>query len=180
MQLERIISGGQTGVDRAGLDTAIALGIPHGGWCPKGRRAEDGQIPHKYCLQEHASADYAPRTVQNVLEADGTLVLCPGVPTGGTLLTCQVARQHKRPLLVVDLDNLPSTELVRSWLAKHNIRVLNVAGPRESQSPGVNARAREFLVQVLSPHASAGQRRTEKSTASRRPAKRILRKKRSS
>lgn len=178
MQLERIISGGQTGVDRAGLDAAMALGIPHGGWCPKGRRAEDGEIPHKYRLQEHASADYAPRTVQNVLEADGTLVLCPGVPRGGTLLTCQVARQHKRPLLIVDLEKLPSTEVVRSWLTKHKIRVLNVAGPRESQSPGVDARAREYLVQVLRPHASVAQRRTETQATCRRLASRMRRKKR--
>lgn len=155
MHLERIISGGQTGVDRAGLDAAMALGIPHGGWCPRGRRAEDGIIPSRYVLAEHSSADYAPRTVQNVLDADGTMVLCVGTPTGGTLLTCQVARQHRRPLLVVDLDQLPPPEAVRSWLEEHKIRVLNVAGPRESQSPGIGQRARAYLMQVLTQQAGA-------------------------
>lgn len=177
MQLQRIISGGQTGVDRAGLDVAIALGIPHGGCCPHGRRAEDGTIPLKYQLTEHSSSEYAPRTVQNVLDADGTLVLCPGEPTGGTLLTCQVARQHKRPLLVLDLDKLPEPKVVCSWLAQHNVRVLNVAGPRESQSPGVGARARDFLMRVFNSPAVRRQNRAEKLGGSSRSTRHARRKK---
>jgi hypothetical protein len=174
MQLQRLISGGQTGVDRAGLDAAMALGIAHGGWCPRGRRAEDGTIPSRYQLTEHESPDYAPRTVQNVLDADGTLVLCPGVPTGGTLLTCQVARQHRRPLLVVDLDHPPAPQVVRAWLAEQKIRVLNVAGPRESQSPGVGARARGYLLEVLgAPDAKAPRRPSRRSSPpSGRPSRR--------
>jgi hypothetical protein len=145
----QVISGGQTGVDRGALDAAIQLGVPHGGWCPKGRLAEDGTIPARYQLRESDSADYCVRTEQNVLEGDATLILCRGRPSGGTELTLRLARQHGRLHLVVDLDRGPDPEPIRGWLEEQRIETLNVAGPRESQSPGIGVSAREFLVRVL-------------------------------
>ena len=145
----RIISGGQTGVDRAAWTRRLALGIAHGGWCPRGRLAEDGRIPDGYQLQETETADYPPRTERNVRDSDATLVLCRGVPTGGTELTVRLAREHGRPCLVVDLDAAPSAAAVADWLRAHQVRILNVAGPRESQSPGIAAAAAEFLRQVF-------------------------------
>jgi hypothetical protein len=150
MTLLRIISGGQTGVDRAALDAAMAVELPHGGWCPRGRLAEDGPIPAHYALQETASPDYAVRTEQNVLEADATLILTRGIPCGGTELTIRLAERHGRPLMIVDLDAPPLPAEIRHWLSGADVRVLNVAGPRESQQPGIGRRAREFLVRVLS------------------------------
>jgi len=147
--LRKIVSGGQTGVDRGALDAAIDLGIPHGGWCPRGRLAEDGRIPKRYQLTENASDDYALRTEQNVLESDGTLVLCVGQPTGGTALTCQLAREHGRPLLVLDLASRPGPEAAWQWIVANAIGVLNVAGPRESAHPGVREQAAEYLRAVL-------------------------------
>ena len=145
----KIISGGQTGVDRAALDAAIALDIPHGGWCPRGRLAEDGRIPDRYGLFETDSPEYRVRTEQNVLEGDATLILCRGRPSGGTELTLLLAEQHGRPPMVVDLDDPPPADEVRRWLEAHEIQVLNVAGPRESQSPGIAAAAGEFLQAVF-------------------------------
>ena len=146
---QRVSSGGQTGVDRAALDVAIALGIPHGGWCPRGRRAEDGIIPARYMLREHASADYAARTEANVVEADGTLILCRGALSGGTALTLEIAVRERRPFLVVDLAAGPDDAAVRAWLDAEGVGVLNVAGPRESQRPGIGAEANAFLRRVF-------------------------------
>jgi hypothetical protein len=145
----RIVSGGQTGVDRAALDVAIELGIPHGGWCPSGRLAEDGPIPDRYQLKETDSAEYPVRTERNVLDSDVTLVLCSGPPAGGTKLTVSLAQRHGRPCLVVDLDHPLAAAKIRTWLGRHHVGVLNVAGPRESQDPGVGLRAAEFLREVL-------------------------------
>ncbi len=145
----RIISGGQTGVDRGALDAAIELAIPHGGWCPRGRLAEDGRIPDRYQLLETDSSDYPSRTQRNVVESDGTLLLFRGRIAGGTELALRLAEEHQRPRLPVDLDASADPAVVRRWLAEHQIEVLNVAGPRESQSPGIAAAARTFLVGVL-------------------------------
>jgi hypothetical protein len=146
---ERIISGGQTGVDRGALDAAMALEIPHGGWCPKGRRAEDGVIPLEYQLSETESAEYAVRTERNVLESDATLIICRGSPSGGTALTLWLAQRHAKPHLVVDLDHLSSAK-VRRWLTTSRPATLNVAGPRESTAPEIAADARDLLIQLLS------------------------------
>jgi hypothetical protein len=145
----KIISGGQSGVDRAALDAAIELGIAHGGWCPRGRLAEDGPIPAHYALLETESPGYPVRTEQNVLDADATLILCRGEPGGGTELTRRLAQRHRRPLLVVDLNDPPEPEAVHRWLAAHDVTILNVAGPRESQSPGIAEQAGEFLKRCL-------------------------------
>jgi hypothetical protein len=144
----KIVSGGQTGVDRGALDAAMALGIPHGGWCPKGRRAEDGAVPSIYQLAETDSPQYAVRTERNVLQSDATLILCHGRPSGGTELTLRLAERHQRPYLVVDAGAPPSAK-VRRWLAKIRPATLNVAGPRESQAPGIAAQAAEFLTRLF-------------------------------
>lgn len=145
----KIISGGQTGVDRAALDAAIELGIPHGGWCPRDRTAEDGPIPDCYKLRETNSPGYAERTERNVLGADATLILYRGRLSGGTLLTTQLAEQHGQPHLLVDLNAPPPPDEVCRWLDEHSVKTLNVAGPRESQSPGIGAMARDYLLNIL-------------------------------
>lgn len=148
--IEKIVSGGQAGVDRAALDTALALGIPCGGWCPKGRRAEDGVIPERYPLTETISKDYRVRTRRNAREADGTLILVRGSLSGGTALTRRLAEEMGRPCLVINLTRRPRTSDVRAWLAANNIRILNVAGPRESGQPGICIQARRFLQRAFS------------------------------
>ena len=102
-RVEKIISGGQTGVDRAALDVALAMGIDCGGWCPKGRRAEDGSIPSRYPLAETASPAYSQRTKRNVRDSDATLILARGQPRGGTLLTKRTAVELGKPCLSIDL-----------------------------------------------------------------------------
>jgi len=148
-RLRRIVSGGQTGVDRAALDAAREVGLGVGGWCPRGRRAEDGRVPDDYPLEETRTADYRERTRRNVLVADATLVLTRGAPAGGTAYTLGVARRAARPCLVVDLQAPPAIESVRAWLAANRVGTLNVAGPRESRHPGIHARARSFLRRLL-------------------------------
>ena len=145
-----VVSGGQTGVDRAALDAALATGISHGGWCPRGRLAEDGVIPARYLLRETHSAKYHIRTRKNVLDSDATLILCRGPLSGGTELTARLAVHHDRPCLVVDLAaEEEEADNVRLWLATHGVGVLNVAGPRESTQPGIGREAYRFLVRVL-------------------------------
>lgn len=137
--LQKIVSGGQTGVDRAALDWAIAAGIPHGGWCPAGRVAEDGVISAHYDLQELPESGYRQRTRQNVIDSDGTLIVTLGELNGGTLQTRIFAEQYAKPYLVIDAvanqRALQAGQVLR-WLQAHRIRTLNVAGPRESKSPG--------------------------------------------
>ena len=99
--IELVISGGQTGVDRAGLDAAREAGIRTGGYCPQGRLAEDGAIPDCYPMTEMAGADYAARTEKNVIASDGTLVLNLGDLSGGTKVTVDCAKKHGRPCLTV-------------------------------------------------------------------------------
>lgn len=149
-RLTRIVSGGQAGVDRAALDAARAAGLAIGGWCPRGRRAEDGRIPPDYPLDETPSPRYPQRTAWNVRDADATLVLARGAPCGGTALTVRLAAAAGRPLLVIDLDAAPDPAEVAAWLAAEGIAVLNVAGPRESENRGVDAQARALLAAVFS------------------------------
>jgi len=136
-------------VDRAALDVALELGLPCGGWCPKGRRAEDGTVPDRYPLQETSSSDYRVRTEKNIEESDGTLVLAWGPPIGGTALTLKLARRHHKPYFVVDLVHGGDAMSVQEWAWTKKIRILNVAGPRESEAPGIHARAISFLKEVL-------------------------------
>jgi putative molybdenum carrier protein len=145
----RIVSGGQTGVDRAALDAALALGLAVGGWCPRGRRAEDGEIPARYPLAETESERYPVRTRLNVTDSDATLVLTRGSFDSGTKLTAQIAQRSRKPVLVVELDAADALERTRAWLAEVEPRVLNVAGPRESKQPGIYGRAYAFLSRLL-------------------------------
>jgi len=148
-----IISGGQTGVDRAALDFAIAHGIPHGGWCSLGRRAEDGVLDARYELCETETTNYRQRTRRNVEDSDATLILNVGELADGSLTMRQFAERASKPVHVVALDPDGLAEefaRVREWLAAHAVTVLNVAGPRESKHPGVYRKALEFLEMLLS------------------------------
>ena len=149
LSVKRIVSGGQTGVDRGALDAAIVVGIDHGGWCPLGRLAEDGRIPKRYHLHETDSSDYAVRTEQNVIDSDATLILHVGTLSGGTELTRRLSVKHNRPNLLVDLADDPDPHRVRQWLEELGVEVLNVAGPRGSSLPGLNEESRDFLVRVF-------------------------------
>ncbi len=149
----KIISGGQSGVDRAVLDAARELDVPIGGWCPKGRRAEDGAIAACYPLDKNPSDQYAQRTEWNIRDSDGTLVLTFGPATGGTALTVQLADRLSKPCLVLDLKNSASPEDALSWIGEHSIQVLNVAGPRASCDPAVYPMAFVFVARLLD-HAS--------------------------
>ena len=148
MPIQKVISGGQTGVDRAALNAAIALGLAHGGWCPKGRWAEDGPIDAKYALTETPSIDPDQRTEWNVRDADATLVLAFGPLAGGTLTTCRFAERHAKPWLAIDLaaeGPALASRQIRRWLAETGPATLNVAGPRRSEAPVAYARAYEAL-----------------------------------
>jgi len=150
-QVTKIVSGGQTGADRAGLDAAIAVGLVYGGWCPKGRKAEDGVIPANYELQETTSADYLRRTDWNARDSDGTVIFAmkPKL-SGGTLKTVSFAEKHGRPLVVITPESLPSpSEALSAWLSDNRIGVLNVAGPRGSKEPLVHGFAFSVLTKVL-------------------------------
>jgi len=170
MVLRKIVSGGQSGVDRGALDASIAAGLDHGGWCPRGRKAEDGPIPAQYQLIELPSSSYAARTERNVVESDGTLVLAWGKPAGGTRLTQRLAARLGKPSLLVDLGDVQSAaggesepdvadsqlaptdrqlDAVLTWIGRSSIEVLNVAGPRESQSPGIQKRAERFITRLI-------------------------------
>lgn len=144
----RIVSGGQTGVDRAALDWAIERGMEHGGWCPRGRKAEDGPIDARYRLRELDSANYRTRTRQNVIDSDGTLILNVGDLSDGTLETQRFAQQFDKAHLLVNLDEAAleaASDGALDWLRASPIETLNVAGPRESKRPGNYAAARAFL-----------------------------------
>ena len=141
-----VVSGGETGVDRAALDVACALGITCGGWCPRGRVAEDGRIRRRYSLDETPSVNYLQCTEWNVRDSDGTLILTRGRLSGGTRQTLVYARQqYHKPALVLQLRNDGQCRRLRAWLRRHRIRVLNVAGPREHKRRGIYAQARRVL-----------------------------------
>ena len=150
--LEKIISGGQTGVDRGALDAALASGFPCGGWCPEGRKAEDGRIPDRYPVAELSGADYLVRTRQNVIDADGTLVLHFTELAGGTLNTVRLCERFKKPVLVLDGDGLDpdaAAGKAAAFVRSQAIRTLNVAGPRESGHVGAQAYAEQVVACLL-------------------------------
>lgn len=138
--IKKIISGGQTGADRAALDVAIKLGIPHGGWIPKGRLTEEGPLPEKYNLKEMSTESYPARTEQNVIDSEGTLIICRGKPTGGSDYTREMALKNEKHLIHIDLNlttSFDAASLIVSWLKLHRIKVLNVAGPKLSEDPNI-------------------------------------------
>ena len=147
----RIISGGQTGADQAALDAAIALGLAHGGWLPRGRKTESGPLPPHYALRELRSARYRDRTEKNVRAADGTLICSFGPLGRGSALTEALAIRHDRPLLPIDFDHTPvarAVVVVERWLHAHRIATLNVAGPRASSEPRIHAAVFALLTAV--------------------------------
>jgi len=138
--IKKIISGGQTGADRAALDAAIELGIPHGGWIPKGRITEDGVLPDKYCLHEMSTDSYPARTEQNAIDSDGTLIVSHGELTGGSAYTRKVAMKHGKTWFHADLNRLPTFQaamLIHDWINQNGIEILNVAGPRASEDRSI-------------------------------------------
>lgn len=147
----KIVSGGQSGADRAGLDFAIANGIPHGGWCPKGRKALDGRIPEIYQLTETTSASYLVRTEKNVVDSDGTVIFTIMKDLeGGSKRTEGFAKKHKKPVL--HLSRAVSGDhgrVLKSFLAAHQIKTLNVAGSRGEKEPEVGAFAEKVLGDAL-------------------------------
>ncbi len=147
--VKKVVSGGQTGADRAALDVAIELSIPHGGWCPRGRRAEDGVIDDRYQLTEMDSDDYSARTKQNVIDSDATLILYSEKLEGGTLLTARYAANIGKPSYRLQLARRSSFLACSQWLIENKVEVLNVAGPRASKDPLIYERARRFLLQLL-------------------------------
>lgn len=146
---EIIVSGGQTGVDRAALDTAMLLNIEHGGWCPSGRLAEDGPIPTRYQLKETRSNEYPVRTEQNITDSSATLILHEGRISGGTLLTKRLCKTLKKPCFTIKIAD-QTIDAVQLWLTVQTPEILNIAGPRESSSPGIHARCKDFLLRTFS------------------------------
>lgn len=145
---QHIVSGGQTGADRSALDFAIKHGYTHGGWAPRGREAEDGSIPLKYQLAELTDGGYRQRTLRNVKDSDGTLIVNLGELDGGSLATQAFAQQLGKPHLVVQLDSgvsAQTTANLLSWLREHTVKTLNIAGPRESKRPGIYRLTGELL-----------------------------------
>ncbi len=146
--VSKIISGGQTGADRAALDIAVKLGITHGGWIPKGRLAEDGVLDEKYQLREMESSKYNRRTEQNVIDSNGTLIISHGPLTGGSEYTREMAIYHNRPWLHIDLNNtiaFQAAKKIRNWIAENEIKVLNVAGSRASKDPDIYKATADIL-----------------------------------
>ncbi len=146
--LEKIISGGQTGADRAALDFAIANGIAHGGWCPRGRLAEDGTIPDHYQLRETPGSDYAERTEWNVRDSAGTVIFSIAAALGGgSKLTAELAQHYRKPSLHLsrERDGKDAARKLFDFLARREVKTLNVAGPRESQEPAVGEFTRRTL-----------------------------------
>ena len=148
----KIVAGGQTGVDRAALEWALANGIPHGGWCPKGRKAEDGVIPPQFQLRETGSDNYSIRTRRNVRDSGGTVIFSERAElTGGTKETAEFAKEIGKPLLkLVSSAGIQETATqLNSFLKEHGIVVLNVAGPRASEEPEVSQFVNAVLTQAL-------------------------------
>ena len=146
--IRQIISGGQTGVDRAALDVAIKLALPHGGWIPKGRITESGPLADKYHLKETESSSYAERTEKNVMDADGTLIISRGPLAGGSEYTREMALKHDRSWLHIDLSQSAAFQAVTTinqWIMHKKIGILNVAGPRASKDPSIYREASNIL-----------------------------------
>jgi hypothetical protein len=154
----KIVSGGQTGADRAALDWALAHHLPHGGWCPKGRWAEDGPLKRRYLLQETPSSNPAQRTEWNVRDSDGTVIFSNRTTlSGGSRLTAKFARDYQKPWLHLHSHSSNPATALKKFIRHHKIKLLNIAGPRASQAPQVG----EFVKMILD--QAFKQRRLEKS-----------------
>ena len=153
--LEKIISGGQTGADQAALDVAVKYNIPYGGWIPKGRKTEAGPLPSRYRLSVMPTSDYRDRTLQNILDSQGTVILYHGRLMGGSRLTRELAKMQKKPCIAINLvthDPFETAVMVQSFVEDRKIGVLNVAGPRASHDPDIYMDVKmvlEILVYLL-------------------------------
>ena len=155
--IEKIVSGGQTGADRMGLDWAIWHDVPHGGWCPKFRKAEDGTIPPQYLLTETAKSDYVQRTEWNVRDSDGTLIFSLSDKLSrGSAKTAFFAERHGKPFLHVHpgLSYQPATDVLR-FVQDHSIKVLNIAGTRGSKEPYIGKFVKKVLEEAFFPRPQA-------------------------
>jgi hypothetical protein len=150
--IQKIISGGQTGADRAALDFAIKHNLPYGGWIPKGRKTEEGPLPDKYHLQEMATGQYSKRTEKNILDSDGTFIVSHGLLTGGSALTTGFAMKHGKPWIHVDLEITSYPEaasMIWEWVGGNGIKIMNVAGARGSKDPRIYQVVIELLETML-------------------------------
>lgn len=146
--IKKFVSGGQTGADQAALDTAIKLDVPHGGWVPKGRKTEDGRLDDRYRVQEMPSSSYPKRTVQNIIDSDGTIIISNGELTNGSAYTRDMAAEHQKPWLHVNLNQISRFDAamkICDWLLKNRIEIVNVAGPRSSKDPEIYQAVRDVL-----------------------------------
>ena len=153
--IEKIISGAQTGVDRAALDVAIELGMPHGGWVSKGRKTEDGMLLDKYLLKETKTICYSQRREVNIFDSDGTLIISHGKLTGGVLQTQRVSTKLRKPCLHIDLNEIDepkAVQIISSWIDIRGIKTLNVAGPKESKDPRIYDTTKRILLTILQSH----------------------------
>jgi hypothetical protein len=148
-KIEKIISGGQTGADRAALDFAMENGIPHGGWIPKGRLTEEGPLDSKYQLQETETSHYEERTEKNVLDSDATLIFYYKELTGGSLVTFFFAEKKLRPVLKIDLNQSRDIQKTKDWLMENKVKVLNIAGPRASNAPLIYSDVKKYLQELV-------------------------------
>jgi hypothetical protein len=153
MRLQKIISGAQTGADRGGLKAGIAVAISIGGWCPKGRKSEDGCIPDEYPLQETPSSDYPQRTEWNVRDSDATIIFVWGdVFSRGSMLTKKMADKHGKPSCLINLKGMEDSESARTafeFIKSTNPRILNIAGSRESKAFGIEAKVERVILRVF-------------------------------
>ena len=153
IKLGKIISGGQTGADQGTLAACVQTGFPYGGWVPKGRRTEKGKVPERYRMRQHWSRHYPLRTEKNVQDSDGTVIFTFGQPDGGSLLTIDFAKKHKKPWLAVDLNRPQDVAVAKilCWLRRHlpENGVLNVAGSRRSKAPGLHLAVKRVVRDVI-------------------------------
>lgn len=171
----KIISGGQTGVDRAALDAALKHGIERGGWCPAGRLDESGRIPDRYPVKELERGGFAERTLQNVRDSDGTVVIYFGELRGGTEFTVQCCLKEKKPHRSIDAAKVSTEDaakLMVGLVQTHKIDILNVAGPRQSEWHGGHdyaVRALDlFFTRSAKPSPDRGARRNKPESKPRK------------
>lgn len=168
--LKMIFSGGQTGADRGALEAADELGFPYDGWVPRGRRANDGTVPEKYKLREHANPDYPPRTWANVRDSEGTLIVCPLPIASGSKLTLKYCRDQRKPVVVRDFVKVRTqpdevAEEVLAWCRKQRVTVLNVAGSREKRCRGIQEAVRTLIKTLIEKDAKADAEAREEAEA---------------
>ena len=147
-----IVSGGQTGVDQGALAAALDRGASCGGWCPEGRRSEEGTIPALYPVRELVGSGYRERTRQNVVDSDGTAIIFNAILEGGTRLTAEYCGQERKPHILLDAATLTQSESVAAlgrFVRNNDIEVLNVAGPRASKWPDAHAYTHALLTELL-------------------------------